>query len=53
MMIKESMEHYHSERSHQGLDNQLIDGIPDGRSRHVVLHELLGDLLNYYCQEAA
>ena len=52
-VLKEYMEHYLAERSHQGLDNQLIDGIPDGQSGQVVQREQLGGLLNYYYRRAA
>ena len=52
-VIIEYTEHYHAERSHQGLNNQLIDGIPDGQSRHVMQRERLGGLLNYYYRDAA
>jgi len=49
------VEHYHCERNHQGLDNQLIrpekfDGATQGE---VVRRERLGGLLNYYCRAAA
>jgi len=48
--VAEYVEHYHAERNHQGLDNQLIEGIPkpgdtDG---DVVCDSRLGGLLNYY-----
>jgi transposase InsO family protein len=29
--IAEYVEHYHRERNHQGLDNELIDGAPESR----------------------
>ncbi|MFP6903867.1 MAG: integrase core domain-containing protein [Verrucomicrobiota bacterium] len=48
--VMEYVEHYHAERNHQGLENQLIKGVPkpgdpDGE---VVRHSRLGGLLNYY-----
>ena len=47
--------HYHSERNHQGLDNQLID--PDqevGQSSGIIdCRERLGGLLRYYHRRAA
>lgn len=52
-VINEYTEHYHVERSHQGLDNQLIDDFSDGQSGHVVQRERLGGLLNYYYRDAA
>jgi putative transposase len=47
--------HYHSERNHQGLDNQLIApeldiDVPTGQVR---CRERLGGLLSYYYREAA
>jgi transposase InsO family protein len=47
--------HYHTERNHQGLDNQLI--CPNPRLLHqggrVKRRERLGGLLNYYYRTAA
>ena len=53
--VKEYTQHYHIERNHQGLDNQLIekrDGVIDMNSA-VVRHERLGGSLNYYDRRAA
>ena len=51
--MHEFVEHYHRERNHQGLDNELIDGQPSavdaGRIRR---RQRLGGLLNYYCRAA-
>jgi transposase InsO family protein len=52
--IREYIEHYHSERNHQGLDNRLIvpaampanDGVVANRAR-------LGGTLNFYYRKAA
>src|SRR5215510_12631186 len=54
-VIHEYLTHYHRERNHQGLDNQLIApkrevGCQTG---HVVRRERLGGLLSYYHREAA
>ena len=49
------MEHYHAERNHQGLDNQLIEerhGVVDMNSA-VVRHERMGGVLNYYERRGA
>ena len=52
-MIAEYVEHYHRERNHQGLDNELIEGVPAGRkSRRIRRRQRLGGLLNYYCRAA-
>jgi len=47
--IAEYVEHYHSERNHQGLDNALIDASPH-RPTGTRIHRRppLGGLLNYY-----
>ena len=51
--MHEYVEHYHCERNHQGLDNEIIDGQPSavdaGRIRR---RQRLGGLLNYYCRAA-
>jgi putative transposase len=53
--IKEFLMHYHEERNHQGLNNQLltttspnVDCVGTVRKR-----ERVGGLLNYYYREAA
>jgi len=47
----EFVTHYHRERNHQGLDNELIDGEPaKGRVGRVRRHHPLGGLLNYYAR---
>ncbi len=53
--LNQYLSHYHAERNHQGLDNQLIApepevGGPRGQVRH---RERLGGLLSYYHREAA
>ena len=47
--------HYHTERNHQGLGNQLLSPAPDLGSHHgqVKPRERLGGLLSYYCRYAA
>jgi putative transposase len=47
------VEHYHRERNHQGLDNELIDGhsSPGGAGR-IRRRQRLGGLLNYYYRAA-
>ncbi len=51
--IQEYVEHYHTERTHQGLDNRLIEGVPEHGSGTVARRERLGGLLNHYYREAA
>ena len=47
--------HYHAERNHQGLDNELIAPEPEvGRTTGRVKRRThLGGLLSYYHREAA
>jgi transposase InsO family protein len=47
------VEHYHRERSHQGLGNRLIDARPQLDLGPVVCQERLGGLLNHYRRLAA
>mgnify|MGYP001034254627 CR=1 FL=1 len=52
--IDEYVKHYHHERNHQGLDNQVpfpYAPINKGQSGSVVKFERLGGLLNYYFRE--
>ncbi len=51
--IAEFVEHYHRERNHQGLGNQLIEraGVADGIGR-IRWRQRVGGLLNYYCRAA-
>jgi transposase InsO family protein len=46
--VAEFVAHYHWERNHQGLGNELIDGQPGRGSGRVHRHLRLGGLLNYY-----
>jgi transposase InsO family protein len=47
--VAEYVEHYHLERNHQGLDNQLIAGTPEtAAASRVRRRSRLGGLLNYY-----
>jgi hypothetical protein len=47
--VAEFVEHYHGERNHQGLDNQLIAGMPSTNTvRRVRRRSRLGGLLDYY-----
>ena len=53
--VAEYTEHYHTERNHQGLGNQLILKPRDGprASGNVECRERLGGLLQYYYRRAA
>jgi putative transposase len=51
--VTEFVAHYHRERNHQGLDNELIEGQPPKRCvGRVRRHQRLGGLLNYYARAA-
>ncbi|MEZ6048681.1 MAG: integrase core domain-containing protein [Planctomycetaceae bacterium] len=53
--VKEYVAHYHAERNHQGLDNQLIEpGNEVGSiAGKIECHERLGGLVKYYYRDAA
>jgi transposase InsO family protein len=51
--IYEYFEHYHTERNHQGIGNELINGIFGPVEGQVVSRERLGGMLRYYGRAAA
>ena len=53
--VREYTEHYHVERNHQGLGNELIDDRRGAAAMNasVERHERLGGMLNYYYRKAA
>ena len=54
--VREYLAHYHQERNHQGLHNQLIDrAANDSTYRTGTVHRRsrLGGVLNFYYREAA
>ena len=55
LVVQEYVEHYHRQRNHQGLDNQLLERAPPPADTHAGVHrrERIGGLLNYYYREAA
>jgi putative transposase len=51
--LAEFVEHYHRERNHHGLDNELIDGVSStGNATGIRRRKRLGGLLNYYYRAA-
>jgi putative transposase len=54
-VIREYLAHYHQERNHQGLGNQLIAPEPEMASRggQVARCDRLGGLLTYHYRDAA
>ncbi len=55
LIVQEYVEHYHRERNHQGLENQLLERAPPSLNpgADIQRRERLGGLLNYYHREAA
>ena len=53
--VREYVEHYHAERNHQGLGNELIDPSEDAANcdDHIECRERLGGMLKYYHRRAA
>ncbi len=53
--VQEFVAHYHRERNHQGLDNQLIDagGELERVAGKIECRERLGGMLRYYYREAS
>jgi len=51
--IAEYIGHYHQERSHQGLGNEIPSGAPVQRVGTIEASERLGGLLKYYHRRAA
>ncbi|MFH2002822.1 MAG: integrase core domain-containing protein, partial [Planctomycetota bacterium] len=53
--IRNYLEHYHGERNHQGLENNLISPEPilAESNGHVQSRERLGGLLRFYYRQAA
>ena len=55
-IIREYVDHYHTERNHQSLDNNLIKSTADdaaATSGRVLRRRRLGGVLNYYFRDAA
>jgi hypothetical protein len=46
--ITEFVDHYHRERTHQGLENQLIEAVPPRREGRIRRRSRLGGVLNHY-----
>jgi hypothetical protein len=52
--LEEFVVHYHRERNHQGLGNELIDGVGcEYRRGPVRRRQRVGGVLSYYCYRAA
>jgi putative transposase len=55
LLLHEYVEHYHCERNHQGLNNQLLQRPPPPGSSDATVHRRarLGGLLSFYYRKAA
>ncbi|MHC4635914.1 MAG: integrase core domain-containing protein, partial [Planctomycetota bacterium] len=51
-VINEYMEHYHTERPHQGIGNNIIEPPPMVGQGKIVCQERLGGLLKSYTRAA-
>ena len=51
--IADYVEHCHRERTHQGLGDRLIEGVPEREAGRVVRRNRLGGILSHYYREAA
>ena len=50
--LREYLDHYHTERSHQGIDNEVIDRRDRVAEGEVHCRERLGGLLKHYYRAA-
>ena len=53
--LREYVAHYHTERNHQGVGDQLLEPLATFSSsdESIQCRERLGGMLNYYYREAA
>ena len=52
-VVSEYVKHYHLERNHQGLGNELIEPLRQPGEGRVACRERLGGMLRYYYRRAA
>jgi hypothetical protein len=52
-VLEEYAAHYHQERNHQGIGNQIIELTAGAESGRIKCRDRLGGMLNYYHREAA
>ena len=50
-VVNEFLQHYHHERPHQGIDNDMIEPKSQGEGE-IVCHERIGGLLKSYRRAA-
>ena len=51
--IAEYAAHYHDERSHQGIGNEMISGVVQQSEGSIEVRQRLGGMLSYYHRRAA
>ena len=51
-IVSEYISHYHTERPHQGIGNNIITPLPQPKDGKIVCHERLGGLLKSYRRAA-
>jgi hypothetical protein len=51
--IHEFVEHYHDERSHQGIGNRIVSGAVPQSMGSIEVKQRLGGMLSYYHRRAA
>jgi len=51
--VAEYLIHYHDERSHQGIGNEIVSGVTPQSEGSIEVAERLGGLLSYYHRRAA
>ena len=51
-VLEQYLAHYNGERNHQGLGNELIDGVPQAGTGPIECTERLGGLLKFYSRAA-
>ena len=51
--IAQYVEHYHDERTHQGIGNEIVSGVEPRSDGIVDVRERLCGLLSYYYRRAA
>ena len=53
--LREYVAHYHTERNHQGVGDQLLEPLAavSSSDESIQCRERLGGMLNYYFREAA
>ena len=52
-VLRQFTEHYHAERPHQSLGNEVIDGDKSTGDGDIIVNERLGGLLKSYRRSAA